>query len=108
MRPVTLIGYALGTGCSSVTRSLHTHDVTPRVLSALSYALGARLLFSCLLSLSQRGAAALGVVEHAVLMGLPESCDPLRWAAVRRSICTLNAAASRKLVTGGRSAPSVR
>ncbi|KAI5303365.1 hypothetical protein KEM56_007624 [Ascosphaera pollenicola] len=52
-----------------------------RPVVLIGYSLGARVIYSCLNSLSDR--KAYGLVESAVLMGAPVGCDPKNWVKMR-------------------------
>jgi hypothetical protein len=52
-----------------------------RPVSLVGQSLGARVVYSCLLSLAERG--AFGLVEDVVLMGAPVPADPAQWRAMR-------------------------
>ena len=57
----------------------------PRPVVLIGFGLGARVIFDCLRELAKRSAdglpAAAGVVQHAVLMGLPAPAEPADWGA---------------------------
>lgn len=52
-----------------------------RPVTLIGYSLGARLIYSCLMSLAER--KAFGLVESAVLIGTPAPSDSSVWRAVR-------------------------
>lgn len=52
-----------------------------RPVTLIGYSLGARLIYSCLMSLAER--RAFGLVESAVLMGIPAPSDAAVWRAMR-------------------------
>ncbi|KZZ86998.1 DUF726 domain-containing protein [Ascosphaera apis ARSEF 7405] len=52
-----------------------------RPVVLFGYSLGARVIYSCLNSLSDR--KAYGLVESAILMGAPVGCDPANWVKMR-------------------------
>ncbi|MCJ1475378.1 hypothetical protein MMC13_004040 [Lambiella insularis] len=52
-----------------------------RPVTLIGYSLGARLIYSCLLSLAER--RAFGVVENVVLMGSPIPSTAAEWRAMR-------------------------
>ncbi|PVF93644.1 DUF726-domain-containing protein [Serendipita vermifera] len=52
-----------------------------RPVSLVGYSLGARLIYSCLLSLAERD--AFGLVENVVLMGAPVPSNTESWALMR-------------------------
>jgi hypothetical protein len=52
-----------------------------RPVTLIGYSLGARLIYSCLMSLAER--RALGLVESAVLIGTPAPSDAAVWRALR-------------------------
>lgn len=52
-----------------------------RPLTLVGYSLGARVIYSCLLELADRG--AFGLVENVVLMGSPVPANAETWAAIR-------------------------
>ncbi|KIW93867.1 uncharacterized protein Z519_05182 [Cladophialophora bantiana CBS 173.52] len=52
-----------------------------RPVSLVGQSLGARVVYSCLLTLAQRG--AFGLVDNVVLMGAPVPCDASQWRAMR-------------------------
>jgi hypothetical protein len=52
-----------------------------RPVTLIGYSLGARLIYSCLMSLAER--RAFGLVESAVLMGTPAPSDAADWRAMR-------------------------
>ncbi|PGH12825.1 hypothetical protein AJ79_04049 [Helicocarpus griseus UAMH5409] len=52
-----------------------------RPVTLVGYSLGARVIFSCLLTLSRRG--AYGLVESAVLMGSPTPSTSTHWRLMR-------------------------
>ena len=49
------------------------------VLSLVGFGMGARLVFKCLLYLSEMGTHGHGVVESAVCMGTPLPASPKEW-----------------------------
>ena len=52
-----------------------------RPVTLIGYSLGARLIYSCLMSLAER--RAFGLVESAVLIGTPAPSDATVWRAMR-------------------------
>lgn len=52
-----------------------------RPVTLIGYSLGARLIYSCLLSLAER--RVFGLVESVVLMGTPAPSDAADWRAMR-------------------------
>ncbi|EXJ57562.1 hypothetical protein A1O7_07910 [Cladophialophora yegresii CBS 114405] len=52
-----------------------------RPVSLVGQSLGARVVYSCLLTLAKRG--AFGVVDNVVLMGAPVPSDAAQWRAMR-------------------------
>jgi hypothetical protein len=52
-----------------------------RPVTLIGYSLGARLIYSCLMSLAER--RAFGLVESVVLMGTPAPSDAKDWRAMR-------------------------
>lgn len=52
-----------------------------RPVTLIGYSLGARLIYSCLMSLAER--RAFGLVESVVLMGAPAPSDAAHWRAMR-------------------------
>ncbi|PBP23714.1 DUF726-domain-containing protein [Diplocarpon rosae] len=52
-----------------------------RPVTLVGYSLGARLIYSCLMSLAER--RAFGLVESAVLIGTPAPSDAAVWRAMR-------------------------
>jgi hypothetical protein len=52
-----------------------------RPVTLIGYSLGARLIYSCLMSLAER--RAFGLVESAVLVGTPAPSDAAVWRAMR-------------------------
>jgi len=52
-----------------------------RPVTLIGYSLGARLIFSCLMSLAER--RAFGLVESCVLIGTPAPSDAAVWRAMR-------------------------
>jgi len=52
-----------------------------RPVTLIGYSLGARLIYSCLLSLAER--RAFGIVENVVLLGTPAPSDASVWRAMR-------------------------
>jgi len=52
-----------------------------RPISLVGYSLGARVIYSCLRSLAERG--AYGMVENVVLMGAPVPADVVQWREIR-------------------------
>ncbi|OAL36385.1 hypothetical protein AYO20_04281 [Fonsecaea nubica] len=52
-----------------------------RPVSLIGQSLGARVVYSCLLTLAKRG--AFGLVDHVVLMGAPVPADAAQWRAMR-------------------------
>jgi hypothetical protein len=52
-----------------------------RPVTLIGYSLGARLIYSCLMSLAER--RAFGLVESAVLVGTPAPSDAADWRAMR-------------------------
>ncbi|KAE8444440.1 hypothetical protein EG329_000531 [Mollisiaceae sp. DMI_Dod_QoI] len=52
-----------------------------RPVTLIGYSLGARLIYSCLMSLAER--RAFGLVESVVLMGTPAPSDAAVWRALR-------------------------
>jgi len=52
-----------------------------RPVTLIGYSLGARLIYSCLMSLAER--RAFGLVESAVLIGTPAPSDGAVWRAMR-------------------------
>ncbi|EXJ67725.1 uncharacterized protein A1O5_09071 [Cladophialophora psammophila CBS 110553] len=52
-----------------------------RPVSLVGQSLGARVVYSCLLTLAKRG--AFGLVDNVVLMGAPVPCDASQWRAMR-------------------------
>jgi len=52
-----------------------------RPVTLIGYSLGARLIYSCLMSLAER--RAFGLVESAVLIGTPAPSDAAAWRAMR-------------------------
>lgn len=52
-----------------------------RPVTLIGYSLGARLIYSCLMSLAERG--AFGLVESVILMGTPGPSDATVWRAMR-------------------------
>jgi hypothetical protein len=52
-----------------------------RPVTLIGYSLGARLIYSCLMSLAER--RAFGLVESAVLIGTPAPSDAADWRAMR-------------------------
>ncbi|KAI6714694.1 hypothetical protein JHW43_002775 [Diplocarpon mali] len=52
-----------------------------RPVTLIGYSLGARLIYSCLMSLAER--RAFGLVESAVLIGTPAPSDAAVWRAMR-------------------------
>ncbi len=52
-----------------------------RPVTLIGYSLGARLIYSCLMSLAERH--AFGLIESVVLMGTPAPSDAKTWRALR-------------------------
>lgn len=52
-----------------------------RPITLVGFSLGARVMYSCLLSLAERG--AFGLVENAVFMGAPVPTSREDWKAIR-------------------------
>ncbi|KAF7870479.1 hypothetical protein EAF04_004223 [Stromatinia cepivora] len=52
-----------------------------RPVTLIGYSLGARLIYSCLMSLAER--RAFGLVESAVLIGAPAPSDAAAWRSMR-------------------------
>ncbi|TVY90667.1 putative membrane protein [Lachnellula willkommii] len=52
-----------------------------RPVTLIGYSLGARMIYSCLMSLAER--RAFGLVESAVLVGTPAPSDAAPWRAMR-------------------------
>jgi len=52
-----------------------------RPVTLIGYSLGARMIYSCLMSLAER--RAFGLVESAVLLGAPAPSDSAPWRAMR-------------------------
>jgi Protein of unknown function (DUF726) len=52
-----------------------------RPVTLIGYSMGARLIYSCLMSLAER--RAFGLVESAVLIGAPAPSDASVWRAIR-------------------------
>jgi hypothetical protein len=52
-----------------------------RPVTLIGYSLGARMIYSCLMSLAER--RAFGLVESAVLIGVPAPSDAAPWRAMR-------------------------
>jgi len=52
-----------------------------RPVTLIGYSLGARVIYSCLMSLAER--RAFGLVESAVLIGMPAPSDASVWRAMR-------------------------
>lgn len=52
-----------------------------RPVTLIGYSLGARMIYSCLMSLAER--RAFGLVETAVLIGAPTPSDAAPWRAMR-------------------------
>ena len=52
-----------------------------RPVSLVGQSLGARVVYSCLLTLAKRG--AIGLVEDVLLMGAPVPSDPEQWRVMR-------------------------
>jgi hypothetical protein len=52
-----------------------------RPVTLIGYSLGARMIYSCLMSLAER--RAFGLVESAVLIGTPAPSDEGRWQSLR-------------------------
>lgn len=52
-----------------------------RPVTLIGYSLGARLIYSCLMSLAER--RAFGLVESVILMGTPGPSDATVWRAIR-------------------------
>jgi hypothetical protein len=52
-----------------------------RPVTLVGYSLGARLIYTCLMSLAER--RAFGLVESVVLVGAPAPSDESRWQAIR-------------------------
>jgi hypothetical protein len=52
-----------------------------RPITLVGYSLGARLIYSCLMSLAER--KAFGLIESVVLLGTPASSDPVDWRKMR-------------------------
>jgi Protein of unknown function (DUF726) len=52
-----------------------------RPVTLIGYSMGARLIYSCLMSLAER--RAFGLVESAVLIGAPAPSDASVWQAIR-------------------------
>jgi hypothetical protein len=52
-----------------------------RPVTLIGYSMGARLIYSCLMSLAER--RAFGLVESAVLIGTPAPSDASVWRAIR-------------------------
>jgi hypothetical protein len=55
-----------------------------RGITLIGYSIGARLIYSCLMILSER--RAFGLVENVVLMGAPVPSDTYTWCALRSVI----------------------
>ena len=55
-----------------------------RPVTLLGYSLGARVIYSCLLSLAAR--RAFGLVENVVLMGAPVPSDAADWRVLRTAV----------------------
>jgi len=53
-----------------------------RPVTLIGYSMGARLIYSCLMSLAER--RAFGLVESAVLIGAPAPSDATVWRAIRK------------------------
>lgn len=52
-----------------------------RGITLIGYSLGARLIYTCLMTLAEK--RAFGLVENVVMMGTPAPSDPLVWCALR-------------------------
>ena len=65
-----------------------THGCRPVIL--VGFGLGARLIYDAAMCLADALEAgdprAAGIVQHIVLMGLPATCEPVRWARIR-AVC---------------------
>ncbi|KAK6381930.1 hypothetical protein LTS17_003815 [Exophiala oligosperma] len=55
-----------------------------RPVTLVGYSLGARVVYTCLMSLAKRG--AFGVVENAVLIGSPTPSDTSDWRVLRSAV----------------------
>ncbi|KAG4033559.1 hypothetical protein MFRU_004g00660 [Monilinia fructicola] len=55
-----------------------------RPVTLIGYSLGARLIYSCLMSLAER--RAFGLVESAVLIGAPAPSDATAWRSMRSAV----------------------
>lgn len=52
-----------------------------RGVSLIGYSLGARAIYSCLMALAEK--RAFGLVENAVMMGLPAPSEPVVWCVMK-------------------------
>lgn len=57
-----------------------------RPVTLMGYALGARVIFTCLEELAKHGDAGIGIVERVVLLGTPQNLDKTRWESVRKVV----------------------
>lgn len=64
--------------------ALINHVQGERPVTLIAYSLGARVIYSCLMSLAKR--KAFGLVESAVLMGAPIPSDTRTWRAMRAAV----------------------
>ncbi|KAG0576997.1 hypothetical protein KC19_5G124200 [Ceratodon purpureus] len=57
-----------------------------RPVTLTGFALGARVIFTCLEELAKHGDAGIGIVERVVLLGTPQNLDTTRWESVRKVV----------------------
>lgn len=68
----------LGTALADVIISRQQGE---RGVSLIGYSLGARAIYTCLMALAER--RAFGLVENAVMMGLPAPSEPVVWCVMK-------------------------
>mmetsp|Transcript_50146 Transcript_50146/g.162081 ORF Transcript_50146/g.162081 Transcript_50146/m.162081 type:complete len:170 (+) Transcript_50146:326-835(+) len=73
-----------------LARALLSRAQGGRPVTLVGFSLGAYVVWECLHEMcraSEAGEArAAGIVQHAVLLGLPASSDPARWRRLRRVV----------------------
>lgn len=57
-----------------------------RPVTLIGYALGARVIFTCLEELAKHGNEGIGIVERVVLLGTPETVEKSRWESARKVV----------------------
>ncbi|KAG0621732.1 hypothetical protein M758_3G044400 [Ceratodon purpureus] len=57
-----------------------------RPVTLIGFALGARIIFTCLEELAKHGDEGLGIVERVLLLGTPQTLDKAKWESVRKVV----------------------